>query len=66
MFNNCKGCLFYDKWFDDFMRKHDDELDLDGNFTDKHFCECWDGDGEKVVPTDVWGGKTLCPYHADQ
>lgn len=63
MFDNCKNCFFYDKWLDGFFREHDDEEDLDGNSTDRHFCEQWDGDGEKVIPADVWSGKMLCPHY---
>ena len=63
MYNNCVDCRY--KRFDEILGCLDDEMDLDGDFVERHFCVMFmESDDRYVIPDDVWEGKTPCLHYA--
>ena len=56
MFDNCKGCLFYDKFRDEMEQELYDEDIFGKPSTPPHYCIAF----INGIPRDIWNGETKC------
>ena len=58
---SCKGCLFYNAEFSDFVKEHADSY-AENEKPNEYFCSIFlDG-----IPEDIWKGEKVCGSKVDK